>query len=176
MRNDKIKAWVMLFIYGAFLTGFGVVVHRDLAHGPPPSRAIYPAEATPLGRADCGAPLTPPPSSGVALAVSMPYSVAREAASLILWCESRNGADPKAARGQTGPAGERGPAQWTPIWLDDYEDIYHERPDPYGSLDELRFHIWRWLCVRACDVCETPDDYRELYRRGRAGYLRWKGH
>jgi len=92
----------------------------------------------------------------------------------ILWQESRNGMDPNCAKGIIGPAGERGPWQITPIWVEDCERLFGVTVDPY-DYKQCRSHVQLWLeHYVPLAGCETHYEVHQLYRRGLNGYRRWK--
>ncbi len=83
--------------------------------------------------------------------------------------ESRSGADPRCR--QTGPCGEIGEYQMTPIWLADCARLGID-VDPLDN-ESCRRAIRAWLAYYAPRLgAETPEHMAELYRRGPSGYRR----
>ena len=89
--------------------------------------------------------------------------------------ESTCGKDPRWKI--PGPAGELGEYRIRPIFIEEVLRITGGkfRIDPFNNIS-CREGIARWLEYSAPPVgATTTEELYELYRRGPAGYRRWKG-
>jgi len=126
------------------------------------------ASPVPGPAAPPAAPATSPAADGYVLTDPRAYIVAVD---LIHILESRGGR--AVTIGDTGPAGERGEFQITPVCAADLERITGVPCDPL-DVDRCRWQCLAYLLHYGPALgCQRPEELAELWRRGPAGYRRW---